>query len=345
MSNKSQQLLDEFSEEIHQFSLSPLWERTTRLVPGTNCVPFVWHFKSMLPLLIKASDVIEKKQADRRVLVMENPSLKGTSYISSTLFAGLQIIMPGEVAPSHRHTPNALRFLMTGKGAYTSIGGEKIMMNPGDFIVTKNWEWHDHGNEGTEPVIWMDGLDTPLTALFGGHFRENYTEDIYPLNQPNSINESKFGMNLLPVNYTQKSGEDQESLLIYSYVNAKGALLNISKNQAKLCNPIFGYKLMYSNPINGFSPFKTMSVFIQLLPENFDGKKYRTTENTIINVAEGECYIETDKGEFHLKQHDIMIIPSWTSFRFFSNNECIIFSFSDKTAQDSLGFWREEYLS
>jgi gentisate 1,2-dioxygenase len=345
MSNTSQQLLAEFSEEIHHFSLSPLWERTTRLVPGTNCVPFVWPFTSMLPLLIKASDLIEKKQADRRVLVMENPSMKGTSYISNTLFAGLQIIMPGEVAPSHRHTPNALRFLMTGTGAYTSIGGEKIKMNPGDFIVTKNWEWHDHGNEGTEPVIWMDGLDTPLTALFGGHFRENYTEDIYPLNQAHSINESKFGMNLLPVNHTQKNGENQESLLIYSFVNAKGALLNISKNQANMLNPIFGYKLMYSNPVNGLSPFKTMSVFIQLLPVNFNGKKYRTTENTIINVAEGECYIETEKGEIHLRQHDIMVIPSWTSYRYFSNNECIIFSFSDKTAQDSLGFWREEYLS
>ena len=341
----SRQLLEEFSKQIRKFSLTPLWERTTRLEPGSNCVPFAWYFSDTLPLLMKASEVIEKKQADRRVLVMENPSIQGSSYISNSLFAGLQIIMPGEIAPSHRHSPNALRFLMIGKGAYTSISGEKIEMNPGDFIVTKNWDWHDHGNEGDEPVVWMDGLDTPLTALFGSHFRENYTDDIYPLNHQISANESEFGFNLLPINSRKDNNNIKDSLLIYSYVKTKNALLNISKNNTQLFDSTFGFKLKYSNPKNGLSPFQTMSVFIQLLPLNFRGKKYRSTENVILNIAEGECSVHTETQVFNLKQHDIMVIPSWTSFSFSSKNESIIFSFSDKIAQESLGFWREEYLT
>jgi len=342
MLNRSPQLLEELAHEIRKFNLSPLWERTIRLVPGTECIPCVWHFKDTHPFLLRASRLIEKKQADRRVLVMENPSMIGSSYISKTLFARLQIILPGEIAPSHRHTPNALRFLMKGKGAYTSIGGEKIWMEPGDFIVTRNWEWHDHGNAGDEPVIWMDGLDTPLTTLFGGHFRENYPDDIYPLNQEVSINEYLFGNHLLPIDYSSQNKD--KSLLIFKYANAKKSLLNIAHNQANFFNPVYGYKLRYSNPVNGSSPFQTMSVFIQYLPENFLGGQYRTTENTILNVAEGECIVKTENGEFHLKQHDIMVIPSWTLHSFSSTQETIIFSFSDKTAQEALGFWREEFL-
>jgi gentisate 1,2-dioxygenase len=345
MLNKSNQLLEEFSLRIRNFSLSPLWERTNRLAPGTNCIPFAWRFSEMLPLLLTASEVIEKKRADRRVLVMENPSLRGSSYISSSLFAGLQIIMPGEIAPSHRHSPNALRFLMKGKGAYTSISGEKIEMNPGDFIVTKNWDWHDHGNEGDEPVIWMDGLDTPLTSIFGSHFRENYSEDIFPLNNNVSNNESKFGLNLLPIDVQNKTVTNDDSLLIYSYVNAKKALLNIFKTQINSHDPVFGFKLKYSNPINGLSPFKTMSVFIQLLPPKFIGKNYRSTENIVLNIADGECIVHTEEENFYLKKYDIMVIPSWTTFSFSSQSESVIFSFSDKTAQESLGFWREEYLN
>ena len=113
----------------------------------------------------------------RRVLVLENPALPGRSSITQSLYAGLQLIMPGEVAPSHRHVQSALRFIVDGKGAYTTVGGERTTMYPGDFIITPSWAWHDHGNEGidgsSEPVVWLDGLDIPMVRFFDAGFAEN----------------------------------------------------------------------------------------------------------------------------------------------------------------------------
>src|SRR4029077_7922899 len=113
----------------------------------------------------------------RRVLILENPGLPdGSAQITGSLYAGLQLILPGEVAPSHRHTQSALRFIVDGDGAYTAVDGERTIMHRGDFIITPAWTWHDHGNEGREPVVWLDGLDIPMVALFDAQFAETYPE-------------------------------------------------------------------------------------------------------------------------------------------------------------------------
>ena len=163
-----------FVDEVKDMSLFPLWERVGGLKPGTKCVPAHWSYADVRPQLLRACDMVTKKEASRRVLCLENPSLRGTTFVCDSLFAGLQIIMPGEVAPSHRHTPSALRFIVEGEGAYTAVAGEKLPMKPGDFVVTPAWAWHDHGNHGTTPVVWLDGLDTPFARFFGAAFYEPY---------------------------------------------------------------------------------------------------------------------------------------------------------------------------
>ncbi|HEX9193863.1 MAG TPA: gentisate 1,2-dioxygenase, partial [Burkholderiales bacterium] len=100
--------------------MKPLWERVMRLKPGTAAQAALWRWKDTRPLLMRACDLITAKQAERRVLMLENPALAGTTFITPTLYAGLQAILPGEIAPTHRHTPNALRFIMEGEGAYTA---------------------------------------------------------------------------------------------------------------------------------------------------------------------------------------------------------------------------------
>jgi gentisate 1,2-dioxygenase len=157
-----------FLDEVKDMSLFPLWERVGKLAPGTACVPAHWSYAEVRPRLLHAAALITKKEASRRVLCLENPSLRGTTFVCPSLFAGLQIIMPGEVAPSHRHSPSALRFIVEGEGAYTAVAGERLPMKPGDFVVTPAWAWHDHGNLGGEPVVWLDGLDTPFARFFGG---------------------------------------------------------------------------------------------------------------------------------------------------------------------------------
>ena len=166
----------EFYERISGENLTPLWEVLGDLVPQrprTPCVPALWRYQTARPLLLEAGRLITAKEAERRVLVLENPGLRGHSSITHTLYAGLQLILPGEVAPSHRHAQSALRFVVEGSGAYTAVDGERATMRPADFIVTPSWTFHDHGNPGKEPVIWLDGLDIPMIAFFDAGFAED----------------------------------------------------------------------------------------------------------------------------------------------------------------------------
>src|SRR3954464_8156055 len=130
---------------------------------------------------MESGRLISAEEAERRVLVLENPGIRGSSSITHSLYAGLQLIMPGEVAPSHRHIQSALRFVIEGTGAYTAVDGERVTMRPGDFVITPNWTWHDHGNAGSEPVVWLDGLDTAFANILGAPFREDYPEERQPV--------------------------------------------------------------------------------------------------------------------------------------------------------------------
>ena len=159
-----------FYGRIGAHNMAPLWERLHALVtpqPVTPVLPAIWHYRDVRPHLMRAGELISAEEATRRVLILENPGLKGQTSITHSLFAGLQLIMPGEVAPAHRHTQSALRFIIEGEGAYTAVDGERTTMHPGDFVITPSWTWHDHGNESNEPMVWLDGLDIPIVRLLG----------------------------------------------------------------------------------------------------------------------------------------------------------------------------------
>lgn len=165
----------QYYQHISGQNLTPLWESLHHTVPQTpnaNCAPAYWNYQEIRPLLMESGNVIGAKEAIRRVLVLENPALRGQSSITATLYAGLQLILPGEVAPSHRHNQSALRFIVEGKGAFTAVDGERTPMHTGDFILTPQWRWHDHGNPGSEPVVWLDGLDLPLVNLWAVGLRK-----------------------------------------------------------------------------------------------------------------------------------------------------------------------------
>ena len=257
-----------FVDEVKDMSLFPLWERVGGLKPGTKCVPAHWSYAEVRPQLMRACDLVTKKEASRRVLCLENPSLRGTTFVCDSLFAGLQIIMPGEVAPSHRHTPSALRFIVEGEGAYTAVAGEKLPMKPGDFVVTPAWAWHDHGNHGAVPVVWLDGLDTPFARFFGAAFYEPYPEDKQPLDRPEGESISVYGMNLIPDEF--HSDGHSTPVLIYPYERTRTALDSLAR--AGKPHPAHGFKLRYANPATGKHPFPTMAVSMQRLPAGFSGQ-------------------------------------------------------------------------
>src|SRR3974390_1853304 len=139
--------------------------------------PHLWKFDAIRDYMTEAGKLITAKEAERRVLVLENPGLRGQSKVTTSLFAGVQMVVPGDIAPAHRHTQSALRFVLEGKGAYTSVDGERTAMEPGDFVITPAWTWHDHSNETKEPMFWLDGLDIPMVQLLDASFAEGSDQD------------------------------------------------------------------------------------------------------------------------------------------------------------------------
>src|SRR5712671_6164098 len=197
-----------FYQRIAGHSLAPLWEVLHGLVtptPQTPCVPALWRYDEIRPFLMEAGSLITAREAERRVLILRNPGMQGQAAVTRTLFAGLQLILPGEVAPAHRHTQSALRFVVEGEGAYTAVDGERTTMHFGDFIITPSWTWHDHGNPGEDPVIWLDGLDIPMVAFFDAGFAERHPDEVQPVSKPEGDALARFGTALLPVEYRSQS--------------------------------------------------------------------------------------------------------------------------------------------
>ncbi len=140
--------------------------------PKSACRPHLWKFDAIRDYMTEAGKLITAKEAERRVLVLENPGLRGQSKVTTSLFAGVQMVIPGDVAPAHRHSQSALRFVLEGKGAFTAVDGERTAMEPGDFVITPSMTWHDHSNETSEPMFWLDGLDIPMVQFFDASFAE-----------------------------------------------------------------------------------------------------------------------------------------------------------------------------
>ena len=133
--------LAKLSHDLKALNAKPLWERTMRMGPGSPAIPAIWRYRDMRPQLLRAVEHNTAKEAERRVLMLENPGLPGSGYITNSLYCGLQVIKPGEIAPAHRHSPNALRFIIEGEGAYSTVEGEGVPMHPGDFVLTPGWTW------------------------------------------------------------------------------------------------------------------------------------------------------------------------------------------------------------
>ena len=310
--------LARFSKEIAALDMKPLWERVMRLAPGTAARAAIWRWQDTRPLLMRACELITAKQAERRVLMLENPMLPGTTFITPTLYAGLQAILPGENAPTHRHTPNALRFIMEGEGAYTAVDGERIAMRPGDFVVTPGWTWHDHGNLGTKPVVWLDGLDTAFANLFGAHFREDHPEDSRPVPRPAGVS----------------------AVLSYPYERTLEALERSATGGEP--DPSHGWKLRYRDPATGRDPFPTVAAFMQRLPKGFAGRNCRSTDGAVYCVVDGKGSVHIGATHLEFAPRDVFVVPPWEPYRFSAAADCVIFSYSDRAAQEALGFWREE---
>src|SRR5215472_2182569 len=277
---------EDFYRRLHGVSAAPLWQSLGELIPtrpGPACVPALWRYAELRPMLMEAGRLISAREAARRVLILENPGMPGASRITGSLYAGLQLVLPGEDTPTHRHTASALRFVLESRGGYTAVDGERTTMQPGDFIITPSWTFHDHGNPSSDPVVWLDGLDLPIVNLFDTGFAEHYPGENQPVTRAEGDAMLRYGSNMLPVGY--QPGRLSTPIFTYPYSRSRETLERLYRN-----GPVdarHGVKMQYINPATGGSPMPAIAAFLQLFPAGFRGEAYRATDATVFCVAEG----------------------------------------------------------
>ena len=336
--------LQKFYRTIGPEDLTPLWEVLDRLVPESPTTPIQpahWSYRKLREYVLQSGELISAQEAERRVLILENPGHRGHSSITHSLYAGLQLILPGEVAPAHRHSQSALRLVLEGNGAFTTVNGERITMTPGDFIITPTMCWHDHGNIGSEPVIWLDGLDIPLIQFLDAGFAEKNDDESQTERRPEGDSLSRYGSNMLPVDFEQKS-PGPSPVCVYPFEKTKAALCGIAKTDV---DEHLGYKLRFVNPATGASPISTIGTYAQYLPSGLETRPYRSSDGAVFCCLEGSGQVSMGDTSFSFEQNDVFVVPSWTVYQLKAAGDTILFSFSDKPVQQVLGVWREQKYS
>jgi len=329
-----------YYDKIDKYDMAPLWEVLKNYVtkePKPKCAPMLWKFEDAKKLVMEAGDVITAEEAERRVLVLENPALRGQARATNTLFAGIQLILPGEIAEVHRHVSSAIRFVLDGQGAYTAVEGEKTIMSPGDFVITANWAPHDHGNTSEKPMMWLDVLDMPTVNHFETSFAEHFDEKMQKETHQDGDSLAFYGSGVLPDG--TKANPKRTPIINYTYARTRPILERMVK--AGEIDKRHGARAHYINPTTGGPVLPTMGAGLALLPQGFKGEEYRSTDGTIFVCAEGKGVTTIGGKPYEWTQNDVFVVPPWTPYSHKAEKESVLFSISDRPAQEALGIWRE----
>ena len=342
--NTQQAQLQSLYAEMRPHGLFPLWEVLHALVTPTPRSParaHRWAYAPARDLLLRAGDLISAEQAERRVLILENPGMPGSSAATPSLYAGLQLILPGEVAPAHRHTQCALRFVMEGDGAFTAVDGERAVMRPFDLVLTPNWQWHDHGNDSGRPMIWLDGLDIPTVRFYDASFAERLDTPTQGEALPAGDSGRRYGRNMRPFRATAADRRPaHQPLFHYPYAEWRESLLALAAAEAP--DPHLGHAMEFTNPADGGPVMPTIAAHVRHLPAGFETRPRRSTDGTVLAVVEGRGTARVEGQEFPLSERDLLVVPSWHALELRAESRLVLFGYSDRAAQEKLRLFREE---
>ena len=340
---RDEQLPPAYSDRLEKLSLGPLWTALHTLLPHergvTRVVPHHWRWTELRPEVLEAARLVGIEQAERRVLVLCNPGLPGAYAATSTLYAGLQVILPGESAPSHHHTPAALRLIVEGRGAYTTVDGVKCAMEPGDLIITPPMRWHDHGHEGAEPVIWLDGLDIPLVRGLDQSWASPMQAAAPPAIGTDSSQDEFTAAGLVPRRSRYPdTGYPQVRWPWRTVRRALEALAAAAPPRA----PVI---LRYADPTTGDFPLRTMGCEAQWLRPGERTPATRRASSGVYLAIEGRGESRIGEAVFAWERGDCLAAPPWQWIehrnRSAGDPSCL-FQLTDEPALRALGLWHEE---
>lgn len=279
--------------------------------PTENFLPYAWHYAQVRPILDVARDLVSTEHAERRNLTMRNP-VEGNRYATvRTLVAAYQMIRPGEVARSHRHTPNALRLILDGHGTYTTVDGKRVEMRPGDVLLTPNWCWHSHENLGEEDCYWLDFLDVPTVHLLEPMFFEQHPAGVEP--DPRDV---------------------ETAPIAFRWTDTLAALDASADDAGGMC----AAQTEFGDPA-----MATVRLFMQRLAKG-PTRRLRTTANSIFAVVEGSGHTEVGDTVLPWSRGDVLAVPAWRPYRHVADEGAVMLRVTDRPIYEKLGWLREEFL-
>ena len=309
--------LEELYGLLKPMSIGPGWAKPTPSLwdaPRKNFVPAHWRYAQAKSALDAAGRLVNTELAERRNLILFNP-IAGDQYATTrTLMSAYQMILPGEQARSHRHTPNALRLVVDAEeGAYTVVDGDKIPMVPGDVLLTPNWCWHGHGNESAAPAYWIDFLDTPLVHLIEPMFFEPHPENYEPVRRVAADSAMRFSW---------------------------------TETQLRLALAIADPAGPYGTAVElGEPSMTTISLHMMRIDAGIPTALHRTTANNIYAVAQGEGESTVDGETFQWARGDVMAVPAWRPHRHEASVDAVLLRVSDAPLLEKISLLREERLA
>jgi gentisate 1,2-dioxygenase len=340
--------LEAYYTDLHKLNTTALWTvlaDTMTDYPMPKAIPYLWPYRNVRPQVIRAGELVTPERANRRVVVLVNPGFGVTGYHAlGSLQANIQMVLPGEVAPAHRHSASALRFVMEGGGAYTAVDGEQTVMNPGDLVITPNWTWHDHGNHSGKPIIWQDGLDVPLVNSVDGMFFQAYPLMQQEYTRPVDHSTRSFAQGGLRPTW-EKWTKPYSPLLNYTWEQTRETLEKMSKEAPGTL--LDGIYMEYVNPYTGGPIMPTIGANAQLLRPGEHTQAHRHTMDVVYQVVEGAGYSIINGIRFDWEEHDIFVVPKWAMHEHAntsSSRAACLFSYNDGPAMQALGLYREEEL-
>lgn len=297
-----------YRDELTSQNLVPLWPSLRGVlpphVPTRKTQPTCWSYQTIRPLLLRAGDLTPIEKAERRVLVLANPG-HGLDKMqaSSAIYLGMQLLLPGEWAPSHRHTPNAVRMIVEGEGAYTTVDGEKCPMSRGDLILTPTGLWHEHGHDGADPVIWLDVLDLPLVYYMEASYHINGDRQTIAAGR-GDVQNVRAGV--APTRMFERSSKAYP-MLRYPWADTRAALLALAEDEpSQAC-----VQITYVNPQTGGDAENILGFYALMLRPGQSLRLPARSPAQVFHVIEGQIEASIVDKTFRLGEADTCCAPGY----------------------------------
>jgi gentisate 1,2-dioxygenase len=326
--------------------IQPLWVQEDLLprTPG-RLRPHIWRWKTLRDLAERSGDLVGiDRGGDRRVLSLTHPDLGGLPFATPTLWGAVQFLGGGELAPAHRHTPAALRFVLAGSGVWTLVNGDPVHMAPGDLVLTPSWTWHEHHNPGTEPMIWFDGLDLPLVRTLDAVFFEPGGEEPagYQAARVSGSEQRYGGAGLLPADGDARTVGDPASgrfsrLLAYRRAAVDTALSRLIESSGRPAASV-----RYADPATGRDIMPTLRAEMHRVLAGHRTEPVRTVGSAIWVVYRGTGATVVDERRLTWTAGDMFVTPSWAAVSHEADDDADLFLLSDRPVLEALGLARTE---